>query len=100
MRQLGGSVGIAISATLVSRFAVTNHAALAENITRFNETTRDRIRRDQPGADRARHAPRVAEQQAIAILNGEVTRQALMLSYERLFLLFGSASYSRPRCCS
>ena len=89
LRQLGGSVGIAISATLVTRFEVTNHAALAENITRFNEATRDRIVAISQALIARGTLPGVAEQQAIAILNGQVTRQALMLSFERLFLLFG-----------
>jgi DHA2 family multidrug resistance protein len=33
----------------------------------------------------------LAETKAIALLDGLVTRQALMISFERLFLLFGTA---------
>jgi DHA2 family multidrug resistance protein len=88
-RQLGGSLGIAISATLVGRFQSENHARLAEYVTRYNEVARDRIAaltatmvaRGTPGP--------LAETKAIALLNGQVTRQAMMLSYEKLFLMFG-----------
>jgi DHA2 family multidrug resistance protein len=88
-RQLGGSLGIAISATLVGRFQAEYHARLAENVSRYSEVARDRIAaltatmvaRGTPGP--------LAETKAIALLNGQVTRQAMMLSYEKLFLMFG-----------
>jgi DHA2 family multidrug resistance protein len=32
----------------------------------------------------------LADSKALMILNGQVTRQALMLSFEHLFLLFGA----------
>src|SRR5256712_8479217 len=37
MRQLGGSVGIAISATLLQRFATINRVQLATHVTQFSE---------------------------------------------------------------
>src|SRR5436309_11880043 len=43
LRQLGGSIGIAISATLLSRFAATNHALLAEHVSSFDPFTRTRL---------------------------------------------------------
>ena len=43
MRQLGGSVGIALSATLVSRFTAENHAALALHLSRYDGVARERI---------------------------------------------------------
>ena len=36
-------------------------------------------------------APVIAQTKAIGFLNGIVTRQAMMLSFEQLFLLFGAA---------
>src|SRR5437667_11090459 len=90
MRQLGGSVGIAISATLVQRFTAIHRADLAANITPYAEATRERL-----GGIMARlvatgtPAP-LAQSKALMILNGQVTRQAMMLSFEQLFLLFGA----------
>ena len=89
LRQLGGSVGIAISATLLTRFEAVNHAALAENVSRFSDATRGRLAAMTHTLIARGTLPGVAEQRAIAMLDGEVTRQAFMLSFERLFLLFG-----------
>src|SRR5438034_486911 len=74
MRQLGGSVGIAISATLVQRFAAIHRADLIANVTQYNDVARERI----------------AGSKALAVVDIQVTRQALMLSFEQLFLLFGA----------
>src|SRR5437899_6524341 len=43
LRQLGGSVGIAISATLVQRFTAIHRADLIANVTAFSEVTRERL---------------------------------------------------------
>src|SRR5467141_3666886 len=43
MRQLGGSVGIALSATLVQRFTAIHRADLITNVTPYSEATRERI---------------------------------------------------------
>src|SRR5207245_8695991 len=43
MRQLGGSVGIAISATLVQRFTAIHRGDLIANVTQFSEVTRERL---------------------------------------------------------
>ncbi len=89
LRQLGGSFGIAISATLLSRFDAVHRAALVQNVTRYDDATRERLA-DITHALVARGTlAGIAEQRAIAILDAQVTRQALMLSFERLFLLFG-----------
>src|SRR5581483_7437349 len=91
MRQLGGSVGIALSATLVQRFATIDRAVLAAHVTPFNDAARERIAaltallvaKGTPAA--------IAGTRALAIVNEQVRRQALMLSFEHLFLLFGAA---------
>jgi DHA2 family multidrug resistance protein len=90
MRQLGGSVGIAVSATLVQRFQAINRAELATNITQFSEVTRERLS-GITAMLLAKGTPApLVDSKALMILNGQVTRQALMLSFEHLFLLFGA----------
>jgi MFS transporter, DHA2 family, multidrug resistance protein len=89
LRQLGGSVGIAVSATLLSRFTAINHARLAEHVTLYSDLTRERLAGITQALVARGMLPAVAQQQAIAILDQQVTRQALVLSFERLFLLFG-----------
>jgi DHA2 family multidrug resistance protein len=89
MRQLGGSVGIALGATLVQNFTTRARAPLAENVSRYVEVaserfaalTRTMVARGTP--------PALAEQKALRLLDLIVSRQATMLAFERIFLLFG-----------
>src|SRR4029077_7555160 len=84
MRQLGGSVGIALSATLLTRFEIRNRAALTDNISRYSEVARERLAGlTQHMIAQGTPAP-LAEGKAIAILNGQVARQAMMISFEQL----------------
>src|SRR6266498_4981821 len=90
MRQLGGSVGIAISATLLQRFQAIHRADLIANVTQFSEAARERLGGILNALVAQGTPPPLAESKALMILNGQVTRQALMLSFEQLFLLFGA----------
>jgi MFS transporter, DHA2 family, multidrug resistance protein len=90
MRQLGGSVGIALSATLVQRFAAIHRADLIANVTQYSEVTRERLATITNGMLASGTPLGLARTKALAVLDGLVTRQALMLSFEQLFLLFGS----------
>jgi DHA2 family multidrug resistance protein len=91
MRQLGGSVGIALSATLLQRFQAIHRADLVANVTMYSEVTRERLTAIEQGLMAAGTPGPLVETKAIAVLNGLVTRQAMMLSFEQLFLLFGAA---------
>ena len=91
MRQLGGSVGIAASATLLQRFTAIHRADLAANVTPYAEATRERIAAITNTLVARGDLPAIAQTKAIGFLNGIVTREALMLSFEQLFLLFGTA---------
>src|SRR6266581_2648354 len=91
MRQLGGSVGIAISATLVQRFQQIHRADLIANVTQFGEATRERVAMITQAFIGRGDLPAIAQTKAIGFLNGVVTKQAMMLSFEQLFLLFGTA---------
>ena len=90
MRQLGGSVGIALSATLLQRFTAMHKADLAANVTLYAEATRERLATITSALIGRGELPAVAQTKAVGFLNGIVTQQALMLSFEQLFLLFGS----------
>jgi len=91
MRQLGGSVGIALSATLLQRFAALHRGALIENVTAFSAETQQRLSALIAGLIQRGIPPGLAQGKALAVINGQVTRQAMMLSFEQLFLLFGAA---------
>ncbi len=91
MRQLGGSVGIALSATLLQRFTSIHRADLAANVTQYSEAARERIAAITQTLIGRGELPALAQTKAIGFVNGIVTRQAMMLSFEQLFLLFGAA---------
>jgi DHA2 family multidrug resistance protein len=88
-RQLGGSIGIALSATTLARLEAIHKSELADHITRYSAATQERLTALVSGFVARGVDPSQAELQAIAALNGQVTRQAMMLSFEQLFLLFG-----------
>ncbi len=90
MRQLGGSVGIALSATLLQRFTAIHRADLITNVTPYSEATRERVAAITNSLMAGGTPPALAQTKALAVLDGLVTRQALMLSFEQLFLLFGA----------
>ncbi len=90
MRQLGGSVGIALSATLLQRFTAIHKADLAANVTVYAAATQERLAAITNAMIARGDLAAVAQTKAVAYLNGIVTQQALMLSFEQLFLLFGA----------
>jgi DHA2 family multidrug resistance protein len=90
MRQLGGSVGIAVSATLLQRFQAIHRGDLITQVSQYSDVTRARMA--GIAANLVAHgAPAaLADGAALRVLDGMVTKQALMLSFEQLFLLFGA----------
>ena len=78
IRSIGSSVGISMVSTLLAQQTQTNHAELAEHITPFSKPVIDMVgqgvlRLDAPGS--------------LAMLNGEITRQASMIGYIDFFTL-------------
>ncbi|MGA7964683.1 MAG: DHA2 family efflux MFS transporter permease subunit [Gammaproteobacteria bacterium] len=79
IRNIGSSIGISVVFTLLSRNTQINHAALAEKFTVFG----DRL-------TRFLHAVPLPRDTALVMLNGEITRQATMISYNNDFLLMSA----------
>src|SRR5262249_24022891 len=87
MRNIGGSVGIAIATTLISRRAQQNINVLGANVTPYDTAARmmlDTLKaaRVARGADRA-----TATERAHALVFGLVARQANMLAFVGVFRL-------------
>src|SRR2546430_5277177 len=76
MRQLGGSVGIALSATLLQRFTAIHRADLAANVTPYAEATRERPSAITQTLSGLRALPSLGPSNSRGFLNGLVTRQA------------------------
>jgi DHA2 family multidrug resistance protein len=90
-RQLGGSLGIAISATLLSRFTAQSRALLAEHVVVGDPAAAARVQ----GITRALIAKGAdalsAKQQALFILDKQLQGQASVLAFSKLYLLSGIA---------
>ncbi len=90
-RQLGGSLGIAISATLLQRFTAQSRALLAEHVVIGDPVAMARV----DGITRALIAKGsnalMAKQQALMIIDRQLQGQASVLAFSRLYLLSGLA---------
>ena len=87
MRNIGGSVGIALSTTMLSRRAQANLAVLGAHITIYDPNARSFLE-GLRGALVARGSDVVtATQQAQAMAFGMLARQATMLAFVGVFRL-------------
>lgn len=89
MRQLGGSVGIAIVATLLTTATARHRAALVEHVTVYDAATSDRLAAYSRAFHAAGSDSTTASRQALALLDRQVERQAAMLAYRDAFRLLG-----------
>jgi len=91
LRNIGGSVGIAIAATLLSRYGQFYQNTLVGHVTPFNEQFRIKSAALK-SVFMARGMDAVtAEKASLAAIYGIVQRQAGMLSYNRIFFIVGLA---------
>jgi MFS transporter, DHA2 family, multidrug resistance protein len=90
-RNIGGSVGISVVTTMLDRRAQLHLTNLSSNLSDANPAFRQMLR----GAAAAMQARGVdaatATQQAYAMIQGVVARQATMLSYMDCFYFLGWA---------
>jgi len=91
LRNLGGSVGIATAATLLSRCTQFYQTGLTAHVNPFNPVTQLRLAELQQGAIAKGVDAVTAEKTALAILNAMVQRQAGMLAYNYIFWVIGIA---------
>jgi DHA2 family multidrug resistance protein len=87
VRQVCGSVGIALAATELTRSSVRYHDLLAEHVTVFDAATTAFLARVQAGMVSAGADVGTAAQRALAVLNLQVHRQAVVLAYNHIFSL-------------
>ncbi|SFU62760.1 MFS transporter, DHA2 family, multidrug resistance protein [Pustulibacterium marinum] len=89
MRQLGGSFGIAIITTFITRITVQHRVDLIPNITAVDFKVQQRIQGLKQMWMSKGFAPNEALDKAYALLNGSVTKQATVLAYMDVFLYLG-----------
>ena len=88
-RQLGGSFGIAVTATLLSRF--TDHArnALASHLTASDTATRGWLEAVTGSMQRFGGTMAEAQLKASAVLGLKLAQQASVFAFEKVFLIMG-----------
>jgi DHA2 family multidrug resistance protein len=90
LRQIGGSVGLALMATLLGRYQSTAKVAIASHLTAGRPEVAARLGAIARGVmARLDVGQQAANQAALRALNGMATLQAVVLAFEKLFLLAG-----------
>lgn len=87
LRQLGGSVGIAILTTLLTYYTRLEYGHLSDYVNTGNPIALERFRQLQGLMISKGYALDQATQQALTMLKGLTQKQALMLAYDNLFRL-------------
>jgi DHA2 family multidrug resistance protein len=85
-RQTGGSMGIAILATLVDHRAVLHHAYLAESVTPFSAITQERLHALAGGLASRGLDPTSALEAARKLLDGTITMQSAVLAFRDCYV--------------
>jgi DHA2 family multidrug resistance protein len=89
LRQLGGSLGIAIMATMLSRLSRVEKAVLTEHAGAYDPQTIERMSALTRGMMARGSDIGVAKQQALQALDRQIGAQASVLAFSRLYLLSG-----------
>lgn len=89
MRQLGGSFGIAIINTYMSRKNAAHRADLVSHVTIDNPAATVRVHQLQQGFIAKGMTPEVALQSSYKAIDFAVYKQAAVLSYMDVFLMLG-----------
>ena len=88
-RQLGGSFGIAIAATLVTRFTTQAQTALTAHVNAYDPAVAGWIAGATRTFQRLGGSVDHATLQAQALLGRMIQAQAMMIAFERVFLTMG-----------
>ncbi len=86
-RQIGGSIGIAIFTTLLTRFSVEARAAVSAHVDATRPEVFERIAAMQHALMARGLDAHAAREGALRMLDGLVTQQAMVITFERLFEL-------------
>src|SRR4029453_16464761 len=89
IRNLGGSFGIATSATLLARYTQTNMARLSEHVRVYDPSIVGMLRQLTQGFVARGSDLATAQQQALAGLYGITSREAAALTFIQIFRLLG-----------
>jgi MFS transporter, DHA2 family, multidrug resistance protein len=90
MRQLGGSFGIAIMTTIIHVKTGLNRNILLENMNQYNPAYNDRLNTTIQGFVAKGFPLNQAQQMANAAMDGIVSKQTMLTTYNGVYLLIGA----------
>ena len=90
-RQLGGSLGIAIVATMLSRFTFQAKSQLTQHVVTIGTDAQARLETISSGMVARGMNPAISHQQALMVMDRMVSAQASVLAFSRIYLLSGLA---------
>ena len=88
-RQIGGSIGLAVFASLISVYTQDARSALVAHLNPTSVETQTRISMIERALSAKGLDPVSAHDAALRALSGEVQRQAAAMAFDKLFLLAG-----------
>ena len=94
LRNIGGSVGIAVAATLLGRFGQFYQTSLAAHVNPYNPVWQTRYEGLKQSLIVKGIAVAQADQTALSMMYGMVRRQAGALAFNRIFFIVGIAFLS------
>ncbi|HKN65075.1 MAG TPA: DHA2 family efflux MFS transporter permease subunit [Gemmatimonadaceae bacterium] len=89
-RQLGGSLGIAIMATLLTRFTTQSKQLLTEHVTTMDPTSLGRLDQITRALIARGMSAGSAHQQALMVLDRQIGAQASVLAFSKIYVLSGA----------
>jgi len=89
MRQLGGSFGIAIMTTVIHIKTNVNRSILLQNFNQYNPAYVDRHATVAQGFASQGFPANLAEQMANGVMEGIVTKQTMLVTYNSMYLIIG-----------
>lgn len=89
LRQTGGSVGLALFATLLTRFMIKTRGGLLSHFSQSSPAMASRMAAIQRMLQSRGLDAIAARQTAARMIDGQLRQQAMMLSFEKLFYLAG-----------
>ena len=89
LRQIGGSLGLAIFASLIPRISKFSTTALSTHVTADRPEVTERFAMLTSAFERGGYDAASARLAAGRVIGGIVARQSMVITFERLFLLSG-----------
>ena len=88
-RQIGGSIGLAIAATMLTRYEAQARSSLLAHVTTADPAALERMRMGAQAFMARGYDAVVSQTMALRSLEGTVDVQSTLLGFERLFLMAG-----------